>query len=251
MSFITPHPSPFSTGASSHRRSPRSLAAVATAAAALAAAGGYVAVHLAPGGGSAAPAAAAQALDNQVLATSSLPGLVAGRPPVVVRTVRAWTGVRPSGLVAEPAGQLRALGFTGGVVGQLHGTGTGSAQWTSVAERYRTPAGARTEAAYLYTHLRFSHDVTATGFTVVGVPGAQGLSIAGPHGARLAAVFAAGRYAYLVSARVSGSAGQTARSQVSAAAGWLYLALNGCVAPVHRGRTATPPIPRPSATERS
>ncbi len=252
MSFTARHPSSFSTAAPARRRWPHSLPAVAAAAATLAAVGGYVGVQLAPGGASSAPAATAQALDHQVLATSSVPGLVASRPPVVVRTADAWTGIRPPAVVAQPARQLRALGFTGGVVRQLRatGTGAGSAQWTSVAERYRTPAGARAEAAYLYGQLRASRHTTVRGFAVAGVPGAQGLSIAGRHGVRVAAVFAADHYVYLVSARISGANGQTARSEVSTAVGWLYLALHGCVAAVHDGRAGTPAITLSSANGR-
>lgn len=213
---------------------------VAAAAAAAIAAGGYAVVHLAQGDGSSEPTPAAQLLDNQVLATTSLPGLTASRPPVVVRSAEAWAGTQTPAVVAQPAGRLRALGFTGAVVGRLHSTG---AQWTSVAERYRTPAGARAEAGYLYAQLRSARGATVSGFAVAGVPGAHGVSVAGPRATQVVTVFAADRFAYVVSARVSASASQAGtQARVSMAGGWLYLALNGCVARVdHRG--GTPPIP--------
>jgi hypothetical protein len=243
MSFTAPHPSfstrvPAPAAPAARHRAPRALAAAA--AAALVAAGGYAAARLAHEDGSGSPTSAPR-LRDQVLATSSIPGLAAATSPVVVHSPQAWTGLPAATVPSQPAGQLRALGFTGGVVGRLHSPG---AEWTSIAERYRSSAGAQREARYVYTHLRRAGGAAVTRFAVSGVPGAQGLSIAGPRTTRVATVFAAGRSVYLVSAASSRSAAPVAMSpQVAAAAGWLYLALHGCVTSLHHGHAGAPPVP--------
>ena len=223
------------TVAGARRRHVSPALLVASTAAALAAAGTYAAVAHHSGSTSAVPAASTPA--TRVLSTASLPGLVADGHVVVIHTPAAWSTTRFSAVATEPTARLQALGFTTAIVKQMHSARAGGVRWTSVAEGYATASGARLDATYQAAQLGRARHGTVSPFPVIGVPGARGISVTTARNATVAAVFAAGNYVYLVSARFPRpSVSPPARSQVSAAAGWLYLAVNGCVAPAHHAQ---------------
>jgi hypothetical protein len=230
MAFTAFPPQPFQWATS--RRSPAGTRRRLVAAGALlaaAGAGGYAVAQVPGRSGTPAVTPASQlALTDRVLAPSSLPGFIVTRPAQAIRTASQWAVATGSRTPTREAARLRGLGFVGGVDEQLHGRSPLASEAVSLVEQYRTAAGARAELVYESAQLRGPGTST---FAVPGVPGAVGLEVKGRGNEGVNVLFSAGRYFYVVGAGFP-SSGRAAVStnQLSAAAGALYLTVNGCVA---------------------
>ena len=178
----------------------------------------------------AAPTGPPLALTARVLGASAIPGMVATHPTAVARSASEWaTTVDSSRSASRETARLRALGFAGGAAEQLHGLYPLTAEAISIAEQYRSPAGARAELAYQYSRLEDSPGAKVATFPT-GIPGARGVSVTAAGSTGLNVMFAVGRYYYLVGTGSPSSARNVSgRPQLTRAAGVLYLTVNGCV----------------------
>jgi hypothetical protein len=234
----------------------RKLTAVA-AAVAIVGVAGYGVSQLSGDGQASSPAGSSPVnlpLSARVLAPSVLPSFAVTRNPAPIRNASAWSTVEKSPSLLGDGDRLRALGFVGGVAEQLHAQATSSAQAasdaqaassaqaTSIVEQFRSSAGARRELAYQYAQLhgqpgakgakgeKGEKGEKVSTFSVPGIPGARGFRVTGGANAGLNILFAVGPYYYAVGAGSPGDAhGTPSQGQLSAAAGWLYLASRGCV----------------------
>jgi hypothetical protein len=160
------------------------------------------------------PVAMAQPLSDRLLASSTAQGLVRVAPPTAI-------ALTP---------RLRRLGLVAGLTQQLHGLAPMQAVAVSVVERFHSPAGARSELAYQGRPLAGQ---TLERYHVPGIPGAVGWSVRYDHDATgMNVAFTTGSFYYLVGASVSRTGhGAPTRASLAAAAQFLYLSANGCVAP--------------------
>jgi hypothetical protein len=234
----------------------RKLTAVA-AAFAMVGVAGYGVSQLSGDSQASSPAASSPVnlpLSARVLAPSVLPSFAVTRNPAPIRNASAWATVEKSPSLLADGARLRALGFVGGVAEQLHAQATSSAQAasdaqatssaqaTSIVEQFRSSAGARRELAYQYAQLhrqagaKGEKGEKVSTFSVPAIPGARGVRVSGGASAGLNILFSAGAYYYAVSAGSPGDAhGTPSQGQLSAAAGWLYLASKGCVSSPTQG----------------
>jgi len=156
--------------------------------------------------------------------------MIATHPTAVARSASEWAAtVDSSRSPSRETARLRALGFAGGATEQLHGLYPLTAEAISIAEQYRSPAGARAELAYQYSRLENSPGAKVATFPT-GIPGARGVSVTAAGSTGLNVMFAVGRYYYLVGTGSPSSAHNVSgRPQLTRAAGVLYLTVNGCV----------------------
>jgi hypothetical protein len=184
----------------------------------------------------AASASANLPLSARVLAPSVLPGFLVTGNSLAIRNASAWATVERSPSLLRDGARLGALGFVGGVAEQLRGQYAVAAQASSMVEQFASSSGARQELAHQYAQLRGQPGEKVSSFSVPGIPGARGVRVTGGVSAGLNILFAAGPYYYAVGAGSRGSAqGTPSQGQLSAAAGWLYLASKGCVASSTQG----------------
>jgi len=216
-----------------HRRpSARSGLASAAAAVALLGAGtyGYATTQASPGGDSSTAASAVAArpvsLYDRVLGPGELAGFSPEADPGTVPTAAYWAIAARSGSSQLETRRLEKLGFEAGISEQL--LGPAQAHAASVAERFRTASGARAELQYQYTK---AAQGDRRSFPVIGIPSARGVSIATGRSTIHEVLFTAGHDYYLVGVRTaSHGANVVSGPQVAAAAGALYLTVNGCTA---------------------
>lgn len=107
---------------------------------------------------------------------------------------------------------------------------------TVTIRRYR-PGGVR-EALAPYERLARRSGVPVKTFALSGASGGQGVSVTTGHHVAVAALFPDGRFYETAGARFPAPAHAPGGVQLSAAAGWLYLAAKGCAAPAHHARRA-------------
>ena len=107
---------------------------------------------------------------------------------------------------------------------------------TVTIRRYR-PGGVR-QALAPYERLARRSGVPVKTFALSGAPRARGVSVTTGHHVAVAALFGDGRFYEIAGARFPAPAHAPGGAQLSAAAGWLYLAAKGCAAPVHDARRA-------------
>ena len=190
----------------------------------------------------AAPTGPPLPLTARVLGVSALPGMVATHPTAVARSASEWAAtVDSSRSPSRETARLRTLGFAGGAVEQLHGLYPLAAEAISIAEQYRSAAGARAELAYQYSRLEASPGARVATFPT-GIPGARGVSVTAAGSTGLNVMFAVGRYYYLVGTGSPSSARNVpGRPQVTRAAGGLYLTVNGCVSHTDRRHASSAP----------
>jgi len=178
-------------------------------------------------------------LADRIVPASVFPGFFSPTPAGVVTSARAWvTTVEQSRDATRETQRLQGLGFTGGVQERLFARYPGQAETISIAERYRTSAGAQAELAYQRgTTLRLSRTTREklSLLRSVGVPGAFGWVVRSGRFTGVNVMFASGPYYYLVGSG-SPSGGAASPAHVTAGAQFLYLLVHGCVSAKAIGR---------------
>ena len=155
---------------------------------------------------------------SRVLANNELKGFT-GSSTKVAKTISAWLAATqtPSQDVASETKRLTRQGFVTGAHEDLIGSGGGGA---SIAEQFKTPAGARAELADVVKLFEAGGRGPAT-FPVPGIPGAVGLAASGAENV----AFTSGGYYYLVGALVPVNA--HSKATLVAAAKHLYGRVHG------------------------
>jgi hypothetical protein len=189
-------------------------------------------------------------LSGRVLPPRSLPGFVSMQYPTIVRSPALWaTTVEKSSTPAGETQRLRELGFVSGIDEHLFGRYPVTADALSLAEQYRSSASARAELVYQYTQARSSARTsggTFTPFSVTGLPGARGWEASSGNSVGLNVIFASGPFYYVVGAGFPRHAPfAPTRARITAAANFLDLLVNGCVA-----HTGTGKVPAALASQR-
>jgi hypothetical protein len=218
--------------------------------AAMLTAGGIATAALTIGFGGENPAIARAAsiqpmpLSQRVLPVAALPGFVAPRHPVAVRSALTWaTTVERAAAPLREAARLRQIGFTGGAAEQLHGRFPLAAEAVSTVERFYSASEARAEfSSQSMRALAGGSRQQATALRTT-MPGAFGWV---SRSARLTAInvmFTSGAYVYVVgSAAAPGAPGAPTPSQIVADAQFLHLLVDGCAR-----TTSTAGVKRPAA----
>jgi hypothetical protein len=157
---------------------------------------------------------------SHVLRSNELEGFTV-RKPAVANTVRSWLSVTeaPPSQIPFETKRLNRLGFVAGAHEDLTGPDDG----VSIAEQFKTPAGARAELDNEVTVFKTQAAGSKT-FTVSGIPGAVGLAPTGAPAANVA--FTDGDYYYLVGAFVP-ALNARSEAKVTAAAKRLYRRVHG------------------------
>jgi hypothetical protein len=169
-------------------------------------------------------------LADHVVTPAVFPGFVRPAPPTIISSASAWAAVERSASPWREVARLRSLGFVGAIDEHLHARFPGMAEAISIAERYRSPAGARAELAHQYGQLKRSRGASVSTFTV-GIPGGHGIRVAGDGIVGLNVVFSAGPYYYIIGAGYPPDAVHApSAARVLMAAKTLYLAVTGCAA---------------------
>jgi hypothetical protein len=161
---------------------------------------------------------------SHVLTRQEIPPGFTPNRPLVGNTVKSYLAATqtPAGQVASETKRLTRLGFVAGAHEDLRGSGGNGG--VSIAEQFKTPAGARGEVANALSLFKATTGSTYKAFPVTGIPGAIGLGQTGqPGGVNVA--FASGDYFYLVGAQLPAAAGSEAK--VIAAAKRLYGRVHG------------------------
>jgi hypothetical protein len=160
---------------------------------------------------------------SRLLTGNELPPGFTGSQPSVVNSISGWISdsQTPTQDVASETKRLTRLGFVAGAREDLTGrSGVG----TSVAEQFKTAAGARSELARGLKLFKASTANFYKPFRVAGIPGALGFAETGqPNGVNVA--FASGGYYYLVGAQVPATA--SSEATLIAAAKRLYQRVHG------------------------
>jgi hypothetical protein len=222
-----------------HRRRNPSTARLAigtTAAVAFIAAGAYsLSQPATPAQSKAIPAVSSLEMADRVVPTSALPGFIATQQPAVARSAQAWASkVELATNASSETARLSGLGYVAGIREQLHGIYPKAAEAVSVTEQFSSAKGAQAELAYRYDKLVHSTGAKPTTFAV-GIPSARGVTVAGAGNVGQNVMFAVGPYYYEVGmGSPSGANLASSRAQLVSAAGFLYLEVNGCVAPISR-----------------
>lgn len=179
-------------------------------------------------------------LADHVLTPGVFPGFDRRRPPMIIPSSSGWAAVEQPGSIQREAARLRALGFERAIDEQLHARFPVRARAVSIAEQYRSPAGARAQLAHQYGQLEHTHGVKVSAF-LVGIPGAYGVRLGGGGIVALDVLFSAGPYYYVVAAEYPSNArnGVTA-TRIVAAARTLYLAITGCSGPAPTDSASAP-----------
>jgi hypothetical protein len=219
----------------SHHPSNRLMIATTVAVAFIAAAGYSLSQPATPAQSTAVPSVSLPKLAEQVVPVSALPGFVSMHKPSVVNSSQAWASTEE--LAPNATGEtarLSKLGYVAGIREQLHGIYPKAAEAISLAEQFRSAKAAQAELAYQYGRLVHSPGAKLTTFAV-GIPGARAVTIRGAGNVGQNVMFAAGPYYYEVGmGSPSGGNLASTRAQLVSAAGFLYLEVNGCVAPASR-----------------
>jgi hypothetical protein len=151
------------------------------------------------------------------------PGFTPNRPSVG-NTVKGYLAATetPPDQVASETKRLIRLGFVAGAHEDLPGSGGNDG--VSIAEQFKTPAGARGEVANAIRLFKATTASSYKAFPVTGIPGAVGLGQTGQQGG-VNVAFASGDYFYLVGAQLPAAASSEAK--VIAAAKHLYGRVHG------------------------
>jgi hypothetical protein len=162
--------------------------------------------------------AASAGIATHLLTSNELHGFATAKPSVD-NTISGWLGGRqtPSEQVASETKRLARLGFVAGASEDLTGHPNGG-QGVSIAEQFKTAAGARSELANTLKVFKAQAGGPQQ-FAVAGIPGALGLASTKSGGVNVA--FASGDYYYLVGAFLS-VANASSEATMTAAAKHLY-----------------------------
>jgi hypothetical protein len=141
---------------------------------------------------------------------------------LVTRDPRAWVAAtRPAHVDAELA-RLRRLGFVAAARRRLTAPSLPLRDAVSTAVQLRSPGAARAEAAHAA-----SQYPRARRFGLTGIPGAHVFVTTRRDSTNVAAVFADGRYAYVIEAVRPRKTRRPARAELTAAARRLYARVHG------------------------
>jgi hypothetical protein len=174
-------------------------------------------------------------LTERVVAPGAFSDFVRGDRPIQLNGAARWAlAGEESTAPARETARLQHLGFVAGVHENLYSQAHGQSYGTSIAERFSSPASARSELIAEVAGLQsvaHAANGAVTTFSVAGIPGADGWSTrhAGTTGTTVA--FAYGSYYYLVGVGGPTGHGAPVRASVIHAAERLYLEATGCIAP--------------------
>jgi hypothetical protein len=170
-------------------------------------------------------------LAEHILSPDAFPGFAVPRHAPVISGLSAWAAIQQPASQTRAATRLRTLGFVRAIDEQFDRGSPSSAQAVSIAEEFRTTAGARAELAYQSARLGRTRDLAVSAFPV-GIPNGRGVRTAGGDTVGLHVLFVVGRYYYTVAEFYRATARRTpTAARLAAAAGSLYLAVMGCAAP--------------------
>jgi hypothetical protein len=161
---------------------------------------------------------------SHVLAGGEIPPGFTPKRPLVANTVKGYLTATetPPDQVAPETKRLTRLGFVAGAHEDL--LGSGGHDGVSIAEQFKTPAGARGEVANARRLFKATTAGSYKAFPVTVIPGALGLGQTGQQGG-VNVAFASGDYFYLVGAQLPAAASSEAK--VIAAAKRLYGRVHG------------------------
>ena len=168
-----------------------------------------------------------QSLVDHLPPLGDLPRLHPLEAPNVIVAPLEWASV--NGIPGTPgeldATRLGRLGFVAGVQEQLAGYGTSSDEVDAQVEQFRATSAASSELRYRLAQARASGRSPGyrfSRFTVGGVPGAAGYSVAQAGASSDAIAFAAGPYFYLMQSMLPSGAGRivTAAQMRAEAVAW-------------------------------